>query len=681
MSSTLDITFTGTTIVSNDTLIVSFTTPSGVASFTATETFKLLRLGNYQTTIGDGTVTPIENVYANNYATAWNFDYSQVGGVNNLLAFNVDDKVRIKLLNSSWQFHSVTGTVISGSKATFVISNQPITSPSSVTLTSYSEDTSDRCGKCFANFTVTGGNDVYNVYEGATILSSNQSSPISINFDRGYSTKVRFTDTTGLNIGKSSILTPRKLIPSDISVEIVNLTSGSNLSISTPFISNDINPYQYSLDNITYQVANLFTGLANGTYTLYVKDDFGCVTSKSNIVVNGVTQTADVNFFITEINPIRFFELNSERKNYYNTISCGELKSLAYPFYQNYLSTDVIKTQFKTNAPYINCYTLDENGNTSTQVEVKQTQNTGLRAKSTSTYFDLGDGRSGIYFGVVNMLDYDTDAIIEEVNFGFTLPEWANTEQKYVTIESIGEVQISSIGYSDTYESFILEFDIAYSGSPVERKISALYDLNPYEVYEFSTDMSTTPNSFNLVIECGTDANNINFLYISETIKVVEDESFLLKFDYWSDENKGGMVYQTGIKNKIRLKGKMKYVGEQKTEGYDGDKEYYITDNVVYNSYELSIDRLTSAMAHKMRLISSHSELYINGIKSKLSEEPEVSGDENNNFKTFKAVFKQSGNEFLTDAQQQIINTPENNALTAAILAAQGKSFLLWTKN
>ena len=268
-----------------------------------------------------------------------------------------------------------------------------------------------------------------------------------------------------------------------------------------------------------------------------------------------------------------------------------------------------------------------------------------------------------------------------ENNFGFTLPEWANTEEKYVTIESIGEVQISSIGYSDTYESFILEFDIAYSGSPVERKISALYDLNPYEVYEFSTDMSTTPDSFNLVIECGVDANNINFSYISETIKIVEDENFLLRLDYWSDENKGGMVYQTGIKNKIRLKGKMKYVGDQKTEGYDGDKEYFITDNVVYNSYELTIPRLTSAMAHKMRLISGHSELYINGIKSKLAEEPEVSGDENNNFKTFKAVFKQSGNEFLTDAQQQIINTPENNALTAAILAAQGKSFLLWTKN
>ena len=55
-----------------------------------------------------------------------------------------------------------------------------------------------------------------------------------------------------------------------------------------------------------------------------------------------------------------------------------------------------------------------------------------------------------------------------------------------------------------------------------------------------------------------------------------------------------------------------------------------------------------------MRLVLSHSELYINGIRSKLYESPEISGDENNNFKIFKALVKQSGKEFLTDAQEQI---------------------------
>ena len=44
-------------------------------------------------------------------------------------------------------------------------------------------------------------------------------------------------------------------------------------------------PYTYSLDGVTYQSGNLFTGLGQGTYTGYVKDASGCVGTLTNIVV------------------------------------------------------------------------------------------------------------------------------------------------------------------------------------------------------------------------------------------------------------------------------------------------------------------------------------------------------------------------------------------------------------
>ncbi|MEP7165116.1 MAG: T9SS type A sorting domain-containing protein [Ferruginibacter sp.] len=44
-------------------------------------------------------------------------------------------------------------------------------------------------------------------------------------------------------------------------------------------------PYMYSLNGITYQPANTFTGLAAGTYTGYVKDAGGCVSTKAGITV------------------------------------------------------------------------------------------------------------------------------------------------------------------------------------------------------------------------------------------------------------------------------------------------------------------------------------------------------------------------------------------------------------
>ncbi|RPD42462.1 SprB repeat-containing protein [Chitinophaga barathri] len=49
--------------------------------------------------------------------------------------------------------------------------------------------------------------------------------------------------------------------------------------------SNGTPPYEYNLNNGTWQGNALFTGLAAGTYTGYIKDGNGCVVSLPNIVV------------------------------------------------------------------------------------------------------------------------------------------------------------------------------------------------------------------------------------------------------------------------------------------------------------------------------------------------------------------------------------------------------------
>ena len=55
-------------------------------------------------------------------------------------------------------------------------------------------------------------------------------------------------------------------------------------------------PLQYSLDGTTYQVSNVFTGLAAGNYTVYVKDVNGCIVTKPATLtyVLAVTVTATV---------------------------------------------------------------------------------------------------------------------------------------------------------------------------------------------------------------------------------------------------------------------------------------------------------------------------------------------------------------------------------------------------
>jgi len=677
MASTVTLTFNASPDVQlEETLIVSIVTPTGTVYLQ--ERFVSLRTSSKEVTLA--TLGILATVNATNYANSWNLDQSNLGGNSNLIATVVSNVVTITLLDASWQFASTTGTAITSGSISSSFANDPLVDPSTVVIDSYATSSGNECTQTEANLVVTGGSSLYNVFVNNVSTLTSQTSPITLTLDRGGSKEVRVVDSLGALIGIVYSVNTRKLTTADISVGVVNLTGGSTINITVAFIQSDISVYTYSLDGITYVSQNTYTGLPNDDYTIYVKDAFGCVTTK-DFTIDGITVVTETIATVSEINPLRFFNVDSNKPNQSNVISCNDLRLVSYQYVQKFLLEDTaITTQFKTNAAYMNCFTMDADLNTSVLTPIKKTENTGLQAKSTSTYFSIGDGRSAIYFGSVDMLDYITDAVLESVDYGFTLPEWANTEGKYVTIEGIGEVQIDKIGYSDLYESFILEFDILYGGVAVERKTSATYNLQPYEVYEFVTDMSTTPSLFNVVIELGTSANDIDFTFVSEKIEIVLDSKFLFKIDYYDDENKGNMVYQTGVRHTLRINGYVDYLGDQTTEGYDGNTQYYVTDNMVYDSQIFNFVRLSPAMAHKLRLVVAHKYLTINGINYKLADSPEVTGDPNANFKNFSVTLKSGGDLFLTNDQEVIVNDSESADIAAALEASQGKSLLLWTK-
>jgi hypothetical protein len=51
-----------------------------------------------------------------------------------------------------------------------------------------------------------------------------------------------------------------------------NATCGASNGSITATGLGGTTPYQYSLDGITYQASNIFTGLAAGAYTVTIKD-------------------------------------------------------------------------------------------------------------------------------------------------------------------------------------------------------------------------------------------------------------------------------------------------------------------------------------------------------------------------------------------------------------------------
>ncbi|MBL7746317.1 MAG: SprB repeat-containing protein, partial [Chitinophagaceae bacterium] len=69
-----------------------------------------------------------------------------------------------------------------------------------------------------------------------------------------------------------------------------NGNATGSIVVTQPVIG--IAPYEYSLDNITWQASNTFSGLVAGTYTVYYREGNGCVGSQTITVTEPAAMTA-----------------------------------------------------------------------------------------------------------------------------------------------------------------------------------------------------------------------------------------------------------------------------------------------------------------------------------------------------------------------------------------------------
>jgi N-acetylneuraminic acid mutarotase len=70
-----------------------------------------------------------------------------------------------------------------------------------------------------------------------------------------------------------------------INTGTTNATCNNNGSVTVNASGGDA-PYQYSINGILYQSGNTFTGLASGTYTVYVKEASGCISTRLITISN-----------------------------------------------------------------------------------------------------------------------------------------------------------------------------------------------------------------------------------------------------------------------------------------------------------------------------------------------------------------------------------------------------------
>lgn len=126
--------------------------------------------------------------------------------------------------------------------------------------------------------TATGGTPAYQYsIDGVTYVAGNVFNGLSTGIYTVYvkdangcvkSATVTITNVSGLTLTLSSIVS----------------TCSGNSGTITASASGGIAPLQYSLDGVTYQASNIFSGLGVGSYTVYVKDANGCVVTRQTTV-------------------------------------------------------------------------------------------------------------------------------------------------------------------------------------------------------------------------------------------------------------------------------------------------------------------------------------------------------------------------------------------------------------
>ncbi|MFH6770219.1 T9SS type B sorting domain-containing protein [Gaetbulibacter aquiaggeris] len=154
---------------------------------------------------------------------------------------------------------------------------------------------SGNTGSISVNVTNANGNSLrYSIDNGATFVNS----PIFNGLAAGtYDVVLEYT------IGSDVCLTTPQTITINPTAPIIGTatlttpyTCITNGTITISGVSGGNGPYAYSIDGVTFQPGNTFSGLTNGNYTATIRDVNGCTVNTNTIIIAPLNPPTDLSF-------------------------------------------------------------------------------------------------------------------------------------------------------------------------------------------------------------------------------------------------------------------------------------------------------------------------------------------------------------------------------------------------
>ena len=493
---------------------------------------------------------------------------------------------------------------------TYIIENVNY-SPISITDISYVAHP-EFCTKVFIDVTTF---SLATIIEQPIQVNPNTDNPIRLESNRGVSLSFIAQNASGQRI-EQSILAPALLNINNFSTQVISTPFGANVVVNNTY---DVNTskltFEYSIDQINWRANNVFTALTDGDYTLYIRDQFACTVSTTFNIANSI-QFLPYSY-VSKANSLIFadrviFGDSANYKNDENTLSCEVDEKLAYEEIQLFQTSDIIKTQFKSNYQSNIFRIKSTNGNDSVGTPVKMSNNMGLKDKRDAIRYDLGNGKTGIYFVSGNIYNFDTG--IQEGTYALNglLPQWAKGGN-YVSVDGTWFL-IEGIIFDETKEADVIVFENTYTNSDVPIIVASTYSLFNYEVYEFDIDMADYLNDdFRVEIECSTPTYTIK-KYWSEKINVKVRQLETVEIKY-SQKYNTDILYSTGIVNLIRIPyTKIKGAMIDSSDNYKTDTSAILIEATIYEGDEYTFRPLTKELWKKVQFALSSNILTIDNV-------------------------------------------------------------------
>lgn len=434
--------------------------------------------------------------------------------------------------------------------------------------------------------------------------------------------------------------------------EFVPTLSFSTGSIRINALNFGVLNYEYSINDVDWFTDGYFTGLAEGDYTIYIRDSIdgatlGCKVNTTITLDSASVRTIEPFIEISKANSISFVKRESpDNKNIFqnNSNSFSFEQKIGYIYCDEilYQGNDEVKIQIKTSydTPSVILRDSDDTeiGLTLTQL----TDNIGKFMSLDGIIQPYSTGQSVVYFNAGNIYNV-SNAVIDTFELNGGLPEFAIIGG-FIEVGGYGIFEIKDIVYLNMINKNCLVIDHEFTGSlPEELIVKSEYNLLGYNAFEFNIDWNLYGNGLYEVDIIFDDTDFVSETHTSENINVADYHDRTVAIKYFNTNNRD-IFYKYDIQHFIRVP------IEQVTLLVDDDIESNVNDNSVHvikstlnEGNTFTFGEVTRNMAIKLAIALSSEYVFIDGEGYVKADSIEFEPIENTNLIVLKVNMIKSG--------------------------------------